>query len=130
MHSMTNKTFVVRTDENGSRYICKAVDEFTKNHWENDKQFRDRISELCSLSTKYTNYCIRATGVTLLSRSMFNPAQIMAVTGHASVSSLAVYQRVSDSEKVAMGKAIASSIDKSLVPMDNKDDDLFQSIDV
>ena len=92
--------------------------------------FMSRISELCSLSCKYTNHSIRATGATLLSRSMFNPAQIMAVTGHKSVSSLAVYQRVSDSEKVAMGKAIASSIDKSLVPMDNKDDDLFQSIDV
>ena len=65
-----------------------------------------KMSQLCSLTTKYTNHNIRATGATLLSRCMFNPAQIMAVTGHKSVSSLAVHQRVSDSEKIAMGKAI------------------------
>ena len=57
MHSMTNKTFVVRTDENGSRYICKAVDEFTKNHRENDKEaisgFMPEIpgSELCPVNS-------------------------------------------------------------------------------
>ena len=72
-----------------------------------------KISKLCSLTTKYTNHSIRAAGATLLSRCMFNPAQIMAVTGHKSVSSLAVYQRISDSEKVAMGKAIGSSIDNN-----------------
>ena len=49
---------------------------------------------------KYTNHSIRATGATLLSRSKFNNAQIMAVTGHKSCSSLAVYQRINDDEKI------------------------------
>ena len=62
----------------------------------------------------------------------------MAVTGHKSVSSLAVYQRVGDAEKVAMGQAIA----KSLVPINpeptstidtsehDSDDELFSNLDI
>jgi ribosomal protein L14 len=37
-------------------------------------------------------------------------AQIMAVTGHKSVSSVAVYQRVSSKEKQVMGDIITSSV--------------------
>ena len=84
--------------------------------------FMSQLSELCSLSLKYTNHSIRATGATLLSRAMFNPAQIMSVTGHKSVSSLSVYQRVSDEEKIAMGQAIGNSVDKNdlaVVPVSN-----------
>ena len=103
--------------------------------------FMTKMSELCELSIKHTNHSVRATGAILLSRSMFNPAQIMAVTGHKSVSSLAVYQRVSSLEKVAMGQAISRCIDKSLVPVqqnqssvttieNDPDDELFRNIDL
>jgi ribosomal protein L14 len=37
-------------------------------------------------------------------------AQIMAVTGHKSASSVAVYQRVSTKEKQVMGDIITSSV--------------------
>jgi hypothetical protein len=37
-------------------------------------------------------------------------AQIMAVTGHKSASSVAVYQRVSSKEKQGMGDIITSSV--------------------
>ena len=37
-------------------------------------------------------------------------AQIIAVTGHKSASSVAVYQRVSSKEKQAMGDIITSSV--------------------
>ena len=46
----------------------------------------------------------------------------MAVTGHKSVSSLAVYQRLSDDEKIAMGETLAKSLDpttKSVVYVPN-----------
>jgi hypothetical protein len=46
------------------------------------------------LSQIYTNHSIRATGATILGRNC-SMAQIMAVTGHKSASSVAVYQRVS-----------------------------------
>lgn len=104
------------------------------------QSYMSKMSTLCELSMKYTNHSIRATGATLLSRSMFSPAQVMAVTGHKSVSSLAVYQRVSDSEKVAMGQAIGRSINRpehrSLVPLNpddadkDPDDELFRNIDL
>ena len=134
MHAMTKDTFALHVDpDTGVRYIAKA-DEYSKNHQENKgenlsgfmpeipgcdtcpvasflkymSKLNPSLSLLCSLSIKYTNHCIRATGATLLSRASFNPAQIMAVTGHKSVSSLAVYQRVSSIEKLAMTSTLAS----------------------
>ena len=44
----------------------------------------------------------------MLSRASFNPAQIMSVTGHKSVSPLAIYQRVSNTEKLQMAKTLAN----------------------
>ncbi|XP_066931350.1 uncharacterized protein [Clytia hemisphaerica] len=38
MHSMNKDTFVVQTGADGTRYVCQAVDELTKNHRENDKE--------------------------------------------------------------------------------------------
>ena len=57
----------------------------------------------------YTNHSIRATGATILGRN-YSMAHIMAVTGHKSASSVAVYQRVSSKEKQAMGDIITRSV--------------------
>ena len=69
--------------------------------------FMSRISHAADLSRSYTNHSIRVTGTTCLSRFNFNPKQIMSVTGHRSVNSLAVYQKVSDDEKLNMGIAMS-----------------------
>ncbi|XP_048771872.2 uncharacterized protein LOC125677743 [Ostrea edulis] len=69
--------------------------------------FMSEMSKSCELSQVYTNHSIRATGATVLSKEMFGPAQIMAVTGHKSVQSLSVYQRVDDEEKIQMGKTLS-----------------------
>ena len=61
------------------------------------------------LSQIYTNHSIRATGATILGRNC-SMAHIMAVTGHKSASSVAVYQRVSSKEKQVMGDIIISSV--------------------
>ena len=53
---------------------------------------------------------IRATGATILSRQHFSNSQIMAVTGHKSVSSLAVCQRVSNQDKLQMGLAVSDGV--------------------
>ena len=58
------------------------------------------LRKSCNLSQLYTNHSIRATGATVLSKGMYGPAQIMAVTGHKYVQSLSVYQRVDDDEKL------------------------------
>ena len=72
--------------------------------------FMSELSKSCQLSQIYTNHSIRATGATVLSKGMYCPAQIMAVTGHKSVQSLSVYQRVDDEEKLQMGKTLSESL--------------------
>lgn len=73
-------------------------------------KFMGKLSAKVNLSQIYTNHSIRVTGASILSTGNYSASQIMSVTGHKSVSSLAVYQRVSDQEKHAMGSAITSTI--------------------
>ncbi|CAC5391384.1 unnamed protein product [Mytilus coruscus] len=75
--------------------------------------FMTKLSKACCLSKIYTNHSIRATGTTALLKNKFADSQIMAVTGHKSVNSLAVYHRVSDQEKEEMGHAIQKLIQPS-----------------
>ncbi|CAG2243962.1 unnamed protein product [Mytilus edulis] len=70
------------------------------------------LSESANLSQIYTNHSIRATGATILSKNMYGPAQIVAVTGHNSVQSLTVYQRVGNSEKIEMGQTLSDNLVK------------------
>ncbi|XP_021339929.1 uncharacterized protein LOC110441157 [Mizuhopecten yessoensis] len=72
--------------------------------------FMSDLSKLCDLSQIYTNHSVRATGSTILSKGMYSPAQIMSVTGHKSVQSLTVYQRVDDEEKIRMEQTITESM--------------------
>ena len=68
--------------------------------------FMSRISHAADLSRVYTNHSIRTTAMTFLGRANFTPKQIMSVTGHKSLNSLAVYQKVSENEKIVMGLAM------------------------
>lgn len=75
---------------------------------------------------KHCWYLCRVNSCTalLLSQAMFNLAENMAVTGHTAVSPLAVYQRVNDSENIAIRKAIANSIEQNeefLILLDEND---------
>ena len=51
------------------------------------------LSVKMGLSKVYTDHSCRTTGATILSKYGFNNAQVMSVTEHKSVSSLAQYQR-------------------------------------
>ena len=74
------------------------------------QKFMKDLSTKCKLSQAYTNHSVRVTEATILNQCQFSTSQIMAVTGHKSVSSLAIYQRVSDGEKLDMGLAISSAM--------------------
>lgn len=50
-----------------------------------------RISEAAGLSEAYTNHCVRATTVTVLFQKGVQPQNIMARTGHRSVTGLTPY---------------------------------------
>lgn len=75
--------------------------------------FMKRISGQCQLTKQYNNHCIRVTGATILSKNKFDAHQIMAVTGHKSVQSLSVYERVSSQEKIEMGRAMTDALCES-----------------
>ncbi|CAG2236087.1 KCTD1_15 [Mytilus edulis] len=72
--------------------------------------FMSYLSKKCNLSEIYTNHSIRATGATVLAKSSYCNAQIMAVTGHKSVASLSLYQRVDNDDKIRMGQTLTESI--------------------
>ena len=72
--------------------------------------FMSTLSNLTGLSYKYTNHCVHVTGTTNLTRANFSPNQIMSVTGHKSVNSLAMYQRVNGNEKLMMGMSLAYNL--------------------
>ena len=66
-------------------------------------KFMGYLSKELGLSKMYTNHSIRVTATTFLGRNQFTNKQIMSVTGHRSVNSLAIYQKVSTNEKIRMG---------------------------
>ena len=70
--------------------------------------FMSKLSKDTDLSQMYTNHSIRATCATILTKRMFSPSQIMAVTGHKSVQSLTVYQRTDTEEKICNGTSNGS----------------------
>ena len=72
--------------------------------------FMSKLSAKCELSKVYTNHSVRVTGVTNLTRSHYTPRQIMAITGHKSIQSLAIYQRVKEDEKMMMGMSLMYSL--------------------
>ncbi|KAJ8320248.1 hypothetical protein KUTeg_001835 [Tegillarca granosa] len=53
-------------------------------------KFMPELSKRCSLSRIYTNHSVRTTGVTILTKRNFSAGQIMSLTGHRSVNSLAL----------------------------------------
>lgn len=73
-------------------------------------KFMSALSVKCQLSQIYTNHSIRATGITILGKANFSPAQIMSVSGHKSVQSLSVYHNVSNDEKLEMGRAVSKGL--------------------
>lgn len=67
------------------------------------KNFMQNLSKAAGLSRKYTNHDIRVTGCSILTRAKYTNKQISSISGHRSMESLAIYQRVSKDEKLHMG---------------------------
>ena len=73
-------------------------------------KFLRRITEKLDVTQVYTNHCIRVTGITKFTRSQFTAKQIMSVSGHKSLESLAIYQKVASDEKMMMGMSLTYSL--------------------
>ncbi|XP_072048836.1 uncharacterized protein [Amphiura filiformis] len=100
-------------------FLTASSTEWYYNSPVGEKTLRDfmkTLSNKAGLSRVYTNHSCRTTGATVLSQSGFQPAQVMAITGHKSVNSLAQYQRVSSGEKLVMGSAMSSALEGRPTP--------------
>jgi hypothetical protein len=71
--------------------------------------FLPTISSYLKLSQKYTNHCLRATGITILGRKNFQDTEIACFSGHKSISSLSLYKRTAETVKERMSSALHES---------------------
>ena len=72
-------------------------------------EFMSKISERAALSRIYTNHCIRATCITLLSEAGFEGRHIITVSSHHSEESVKSYCReTSNEQKRDMSKSISN----------------------
>ena len=96
---------------------------YTKGHLGKNTlgAFMRELSKNCELSQHYTNHCIRVTGSSILSRCKFNDKEVMSMTGHKSVQSLTVYQRVNQQKKMEMGQVLTTAMQK-------KDEELVKQV--
>ena len=69
--------------------------------------FLQNLSEKVGLSRRYTNHSCRVLSATLLHEDGgFSPVAIQSITGHRSLSSLAIYQKTSDEQKIEMADCL------------------------
>ena len=85
---------------------------YTKGHIGKNplSKFMSDISQQCGLSMIYSNHSIRVTGITMLTRMQFSASEIMSISGHKSVQSLANYQKTRDTQKIQMADGLYQSM--------------------
>ena len=94
-------------------------------------QLMPKISKAGGLSKVYTNHCIRATAVTVLSNSGVDDMDIISVSGHKNVQSLLPYkQSVSDEKRKCMSSTLALFGKKLSEPDENKENMHESSVEI
>ena len=92
-------------DGKGTWYGPRRLGKNTMN------SFMTELAKDCGLGhLKYTNHSLRVTAITTLTHQNFSNKQIMALTGHKSEQSLAIYQRINSNEKISMGFSLCSNL--------------------
>ena len=94
--------------------------------------FLSVLSDECDLSQHYINHCIRVSGITNFKRNNFSDRQVMAVSGHKNLQSLALYTRVHDDKKMMMGLKLTFSLlnpEGAKKLQESKDKDSDQAIE-
>ena len=76
-------------------------------------KFMTLISSNCQLLKAYTNHSIRVTGISVLTRQNFTASEIMSITGHKSVQTLANYQRTQNKQEMEMGQVLYQSMTRN-----------------
>ena len=93
---------------NCSRLFQRAKDSFVREEmcwYQNRPIGKNSIAKsmqtackICKITTHYTNHCLRVSSVNIL-KGNFSDKDIMAISGHKSVSSLKFYERTTEQEK-------------------------------
>ena len=119
-HVLSYEQYVSKLNPSCEKLWQRPKDEFYDDDqiWYNNVPVGEKtlgsfmlvLSKKCDLSQTYTNHSIRATGATILAKNSYCHSQIMAITGHKSVASLALYQRVDGDDKIRMGQTSTRSI--------------------
>ena len=77
------------------------------------------LAKSCGLGHKrYSNYSLKVTAISSLTRENFSNKQIMSLTGHKSMSLLAIYQKVSTNEKLRMGFTLGYNLLNNIPALD------------
>ncbi|XP_060080750.1 zinc finger protein 718-like [Ylistrum balloti] len=84
--------------------------------------FMSELSKACKLSCVYTNYSIRATGSAILSKNMFDAAQIMSITGHQSDLPQSIYQRPEGQRKCRTGQSPPDNVELQCIKLESDGD--------
>ena len=73
--------------------------------------FITKLTDNMGLKDKgYTNHSLRVSAITNLTRNNFSNKQIMSISGHKSIESLAIYQKVNSKEKMQMGLTLGYTL--------------------
>lgn len=99
--------------------------------WKNTLcQIISNISQIASLSKRYTNHCIRATSICALDRAGFEARQIIRATGHKSELSIKRYsRRLTEGTKQKMSDALSTVLMGPSEPSSSKHQDSVSVID-
>lgn len=110
------KKYISKLDPEEERFWCYGKDSFVPDDdvWYTKKpigvnslnKFLPKLSVQCQLSRVYTNHSVRATTATVLHTQQFTPAAVQSVTGHKSLSALAIYTHTSDAQKMEMSDTL------------------------
>lgn len=103
------------------RFWCYPKDTFREDDecWYTKKpvgantlaNFLQNLSEKVGLSRRYTNHSCRVSAATLLHQEGdFSQVAIQSITGHKSLSSLAIYQKTSEEQKIEMADSLHSKL--------------------
>ncbi|CAC5389499.1 unnamed protein product [Mytilus coruscus] len=113
LREMKPSDFQISEDDEGKEYVHKMSSEVTKNHQGvEEEEFEPeggRIYATANLCKTYTNHCVRATSITVLSDSEFEARHIVTISGHRNEQSVQNYVRdTSTAQKRDMSASMSS----------------------
>ena len=68
-------------------------------------KFMQQISHYAKLSKAYTNHCVRATSITVMSQA-WPDTDVQVISGHKSLNALGIYKKMDKDKKIKIGDSL------------------------